>query len=48
LAGIYYKDDLIKTSLRLVEGAVQVPDGPGMGVDIDEEKIMKYRVGDDA
>lgn len=47
LAGIYYKDDLIKTAFRLVNGAVQVPDGPGMGMDIDEEKIQKYRVVDD-
>jgi muconate cycloisomerase len=45
VAGIYYKDDLIKTPFRLVDGAVQVPDGPGMGMDVDEAKIQRYRVG---
>jgi len=47
LAGIYYRDDLIKTAFRLVDGAVQVPDGPGMGIEVDEEKVRKYRVDDD-
>jgi muconate cycloisomerase len=47
VAGIYYKDDLIKTPFHLVDGAVQVPDGPGMGMEVDEEKVRKYGVGDD-
>jgi muconate cycloisomerase len=47
LAGIYYQDDLIKTAFRLVDGAVLVPDGPGMGIDVDEEKVRMYRVNDD-
>jgi len=46
-AGIYYKDDLIKTPFHLVNGAVRVPDGPGMGMDVDEEKVQTYRVDDD-
>jgi muconate cycloisomerase len=44
LAGIYYKDDLIKTPFRFVDGAVQVPDGPGMGIEVDEEKVQRYKV----
>jgi muconate cycloisomerase len=47
VAGIYYRDDLIKTPFRLVDGAVQVPGGPGMGMEVDEEKVRKYWVGDD-
>ncbi len=45
LAGIYYKDDLIKEPMRLVEGAIELPGGPGMGIPADEAKIRRYRVG---
>ena len=44
--GIYYKDDLIKEPMTLVDGAIEVPDKPGMGIDVDEKKIEKYRVRD--
>jgi muconate cycloisomerase len=44
LAGIYYKDDLIKAPLEFSDGAIKVPDGPGMGIEVDEEKIARYRV----
>ena len=49
IGGVYYTDDLICAPLAHVDGAVPVPDGPGMGVDIDEAKIERYRVeADDA
>ncbi|MCY4551781.1 MAG: hypothetical protein OXC28_25885 [Defluviicoccus sp.] len=44
IGGGYYTDDLICAPLAHVDGAVPVPDGPGMGVDIDEAKIERYRV----
>ena len=44
LAGIYYLDDLIAEPMRLVDGAIELPDGIGMGIEIDGEKIEKYRV----
>ncbi len=43
IGGIYYVDDLIREPLRLEDGAIIVPDGPGMGIEVDEEKIEKYR-----
>lgn len=46
IGGIYYKDDLIKEPFRLVDGAVEVPRGPGMGIEVDEAKIGKYCVQD--
>jgi len=46
VAGIYYKDDLIKTPFSFVEGSVRVPDGPGMGVAVNEEKVQRYQVGE--
>src|SRR5947208_6704085 len=44
-AGIYYKDDLIVAPMKLVEGAIELPDGPGMGIAADEAKIDRYRLG---
>ncbi len=43
VGGIYYTDDLIKAPFELRDGAIVVPDGPGMGIDVDEAKVEKYR-----
>jgi muconate cycloisomerase len=45
VAGIYYKDDLIAAPMRFVDGAVELPAGPGMGIAADEAKIRRYSVG---
>jgi muconate cycloisomerase len=42
IAGIYYRDDLLKSPFRFEDGAVVVPDGPGMGIEVDESKVEKY------
>lgn len=44
IGGIYYKDDLICAPMQLVDGAIEVPRGSGMGIAVDEAKIEKYRV----
>jgi muconate cycloisomerase len=44
VGGIYYKDDLIVSPMRLVDGAVDVPEGAGMGIAADEAKIRRYSV----
>ena len=44
LAGIYYKDDLIAAPMQLVDGAIELPTGPGMGIAADEAKIRRYTV----
>jgi muconate cycloisomerase len=46
IGGIYYKDDLIAEPFKLVDGAIEVPSGPGMGIAVDEKKIAEYRVAD--
>ena len=44
IAGCYYLDDLITEPLRYEDGAVLVPDGPGLGIEVDPEKLRKYAV----
>ena len=44
VGGIYYKDDLIVAPMRLSDGAVDVPEGAGMGIAADEAKIRRYSV----
>lgn len=44
IGGIYYRDDLIAEPMQLVDGAIEVPTGPGMGIDVDLDKIETYRV----
>lgn len=46
VAGIYYTDDLIAEPFHFADGAVTVPDGPGMGIAVDEAKIARYRRDD--
>jgi muconate cycloisomerase len=41
-AGIYYLDDIIATPLRYEDGHLFVPDGPGLGVEVDEAKLERY------
>jgi muconate cycloisomerase len=44
LAGIYYKDDLIAEPMQLVDGAIELPNGIGMGIAADEAKVKRYAV----
>jgi L-alanine-DL-glutamate epimerase-like enolase superfamily enzyme len=37
-----YTDDLLTTPHKIVGGYLQVPDGPGLGVEVDEEALSKY------
>lgn len=44
VAGRYYLDDVIQTALPYHDGRLQVPDAPGLGVELDEEKVNAYRL----
>ncbi len=45
VAGHKYLDYLITTPFRFDKGCLYVPDGPGLGIEVDEAKIAKYRIG---
>ena len=38
------QDQLLTTKLPVKDGVLQLPDRPGIGADIDEDKLAKYRV----
>jgi L-alanine-DL-glutamate epimerase-like enolase superfamily enzyme len=42
----YYglEDDIISPHFRIERGTLAVPEGPGLGVTVDEAKVAKYRV----
>jgi len=40
-----YLDDIIKEPFRFDKGILHVPEGPGLGIEVDEAKIAKYRIG---
>jgi muconate cycloisomerase len=46
IGGIYYNDDFIEQPMTFVDGAIEVPTGPGMGILVDEDKVEKYRIRD--
>lgn len=43
-AGRKYLDDIITRPFVYEQGCLIVPDGPGLGIEIDETKLQKYRV----
>lgn len=42
IAGVYYLDDIITERLAFEGGKLLCPDGPGLGVEVDEEKLRHY------
>jgi len=44
VAGVYYLDDLATEPFAFRDGRVLVPEGPGLGIEVDRDKIEKYRV----
>lgn len=47
IASVYYEDDIVAEPFAYEDGAVLVPDGPGLGIDVDEEKLAEYTVDAD-
>ena len=43
LTNFYLAEDIVKQPLRLSEGFVALPDGPGLGVEIDEAAVARLR-----
>ena len=44
VGGVFYTDDIITEPFEYANGSLKVPTGPGLGVELDPEKITKYRV----
>ncbi|VTU16221.1 L-Ala-D/L-Glu epimerase [Variovorax sp. PBL-H6] len=44
LTNHYLADDLVVTPLLPTGGALAIPSGPGLGIEVDEAKIDRYRV----
>lgn len=44
VGGIYYRDDFLASPFRFEDGCVLPDGGPGLGHEIDEDKVAKYRV----
>ena len=44
VAGIYYLDDIVAEPFRFADGRVICPDGPGLGIEVDEDKLQSYSV----
>lgn len=43
VAGRYYEDDVIREPFAVRDGAIVPLDGPGLGIEIDEARLAKYR-----
>lgn len=44
VGGVFYTDDVITEPFGYSDGKLRVPDGPGLGVELDPEKFERYRV----
>ncbi|MCW3014356.1 MAG: Mandelate racemase [Solirubrobacterales bacterium] len=42
ICGVYYRDDIVTERLPFRDGVVLCPDLPGLGVEVDEEKLRHY------
>lgn len=44
IAGRYYVDDIVTEAFGHSEGYLDVPSGPGLGIEVDVDKVRKYSV----
>ena len=44
VAGVFYTDDIITEPFKYSNGHLTVPQTPGLGVELDPDKVRKYRV----
>ena len=44
IAGIYYQDDIIKEAFEFSDGDILVPSKPGLGIELDDDKLKHYRI----
>ncbi|HJU61994.1 MAG TPA: enolase C-terminal domain-like protein [Candidatus Binatia bacterium] len=44
IAGIYYQDDIINEAFEFSDGDILVPTKPGLGIELDEDKLKHYRL----
>ncbi len=44
LTNLYLAEDLVRRPLAVADGRVALPDGPGLGVEVDEAKVTRFRV----
>jgi len=44
MAGRMYLDDIVTSSFTYRDGTILVPHGPGLGIELDPERVAKYRV----
>jgi L-alanine-DL-glutamate epimerase-like enolase superfamily enzyme len=42
---MYHGDDIVTHQPQIAGGCIHVPDGPGLGVEIDWERVNRYEVG---
>jgi len=42
IAGVYYTDDVVTEPFRFEDGRVLCPEGPGLGIEVDTEKLQRY------
>jgi muconate cycloisomerase len=38
----YLVDDILKTPFSFANGHVSVPQGPGLGIEVDEAKVRRF------
>jgi muconate cycloisomerase len=48
LTHFYLAEDLARDALTISDGAVALPSGPGLGIDVDEAQIERFRLPADA
>jgi len=41
----YLATDIVRNPVRIVDGHVHAPAGPGLGIDVDEDAVARYAVG---
>jgi len=44
LTHFYLAEDVVKNPLAIGDGLVRLPTGPGLGVEVDEAQVERFRV----